>query len=558
MTPFEWSTIVVQALGWSLVHFVWQAALIGVVYAAARVMLPRGNPRYLAAMLALVALAVTPVWTAWREVAALTQTVDLGNMLVTAAATSPAHGYAPAVWLARLGAALPWLVFAWTVGVAFLGVRVVRQWSGLRTIVRAAEALPVWQDRASALGERLGLRRAVRVLASVRIATPTLVGWARPVVVMPLAMLARMPAEQVDLILAHELAHVRRFDHLANLFQVVVEILFFYHPVVHWISRDARNERELCCDTLALQASGGSRRDFVAALAGLEEFRAGHADLALAASGGVLVERAWFIAGAMPKRRTHAGLTVALFVLLAAAVVSTLAWRQNAEHERIDAVLAANAQVVWRQLLAATIVPPPVPAWRTNPATRPALAPLAFARETTLQPAASPAPVVPALTRMPAPSVANLVLASAPLDAVVGQMPAPVDTLPGPTATAAPRPVRSVAPAYPPQALLNGVQGQVEIEFSLDAAGVPQDLRVTRSAASGLFDAAALSALSHWRFAPPAAADRRYRQTFTFQLGGTLDGDAAAAQACLVRTGTHICRPVLEGATGIATPHLGH
>jgi len=184
-----------------------------------------------------------------------------------------------------------------------------------------------------------------------------------------------------------------------------------------------------------------------------------------------------------------------------------------------------------------------VPAWRTIPATRPALAPLAFARETTPQPAATPAPVVPALTRMPAPSVANLVLAPAPVDAAVGQMPATVDTLPGPATTAAPRPVRSVAPAYPPQALLNGVQGVL---------GGP------RWAAWGLSDAAARWALTHWRFAPPAATGSRYRQTFTFQLGGTLDGDASAAQACLVRTGTHICRPVLEGATGIATPHLGH
>jgi len=313
MTPFEWGAIVVQALGWSLVHFVWQAALIGVVYAAARVLLPRGNPRYLAAMLALVALAVTPVWTAWHEVAVLTQTVDVGNMLVTAAAASPAHGYAPTVWLARLGVALPWLVLVWTVGVAFLGIRVVRQWFGLRAIVRAAEALPVWQDRANALGERLGLRRAVRVLASVRIATPTLVGWARPVVVMPLAMLARMPAEQVDLILAHELAHVRRFDHLANLFQVVVETLFFYHPVVHWISRDARNERELCCDTLALQGSGGSRRDFVAAFAGLGEIsaRAARPGPCARGAGRGLVRVVGFCdrfdAGVAPERgtRTH-------------------------------------------------------------------------------------------------------------------------------------------------------------------------------------------------------------------------------------------------------------
>lgn len=553
MTPFELGTIAVQALGWSLVHFVWQAALVGGLYAAARALLPRGNPRYLAAMLALVALAVIPVWTAWREAAALTQTVDLGNVLVAAVAGAPATGSAPAVWLTRLGVALPWLVLAWIVGVAFLGIRVVRQWFGLRVIVRAAEALPVWQDRARSLGERLGLKRAVHVLASVRIATPTLVGWVRPVVVMPLAMLARMPAEQVDLILAHELAHLRRLDHLANLFQVVVETLLFYHPVVHWISRDARNERELCCDALALQVSGGSRRDFVAALAGLEEFRAGHADLVLAASGGVLVERAWFIAGATPEhRRPHAGLTVALFALLGAAIVSTLAWRQNAEHERIDAVLAANAQIVWRQLLATKAVP--APAWRTTPAVRPALAPLAFALEATPQ----PAPAAPALTRMPAPSVANLVLATAPLVAVVGPTRAPVDTRSSPALTAAPQPVRSVAPAYPPQALLNGVQGQVEIQFSLDATGVPRNLQVVRSADSGMFDAAALSALSRWRFTPPAEAGRRYRQTFTFQLGGTLDGDASAAQACLVRTGTHICRPVLEGATGIAAPRLSH
>ncbi|WHZ19313.1 MAG: hypothetical protein OJF55_001462 [Rhodanobacteraceae bacterium] len=557
MSPSELA-VVVQAIGWGLVHFVWQAALVGVLYAVARALLPRGNQRYVAAMLALVALAIIPACTAWHEVQSLAQPVELGNVWVTAATGASASATTPASvgWLAELSAALPWLVLGWAGGVVFLGMRVVRQWRGLRAIVRAAETLPVWQDRARRLGERLGLKRAVRVLASVRIATPTLVGWARPVVVMPLAMLARMPAEQVDLILAHELAHVRRFDHIANLFQVMVETLLFYHPVVHWISRDARNERELCCDALALQASGGRRRDFVAALAGLEEFRAGHADLALAASGGVLVERAWFIAGtAQPRPRPHFSLGVALLALLGVAVVSTLAWQQNVEHARIDAALAANAEAIARQWLATAAVPSP--AWRTVPAARPTLAPLAPARETAPQAAAMPASVVPA--RMPALSVANLVLTPAPLDAVVRPTPASVGTPPDSALAAAPRPLRSVAPAYPPQALLNGAQGQVEIQFSLDAAGVPQNLQVTRSTGSGLFDAAALSALSRWRFTPPAEAGRHYRQTFTFQLGGAVDGsDAAVAQPCLIRTGTHICRPVLDGAPGIGTPRLNH
>ena len=128
-----------------------------------------------------------------------------------------------------------------------------------------AEQLPEWQSGARKFADRLGLRQMVPVLASVRVATPTLVGWVKPAVVLPLAVLARMPPAQIDLVLAHELAHLKRLDHIANLFQVVLETLLLYHPVVHWISRDARNERELCCDTLALRVTGGERRDFVAA-----------------------------------------------------------------------------------------------------------------------------------------------------------------------------------------------------------------------------------------------------------------------------------------------------
>ena len=556
MTAYELAAILVQALGWSLVHFVWQAALVGVLYAATRALLPRGNPRYLAAMLALVAFAVMPAWTVWHEVEVLTQTVDLGDVVVASVdGPATAASAAPAGWLVSLGHALPWLVLVWAFGVMFLGVRVVRQWHGLRAIVRAAETLPVWQEQARRLGDRLGLRRAVRVLASVRIATPTLVGWVRPVVVMPLAMLARMPAEQVDLILAHELAHLRRLDHIANLFQVVLETLLFYHPVVHWISRDARNERELCCDALALRASGGRQRDFVAALAGLEEFRCDHADLALAASGGVLVERAWFITGAASARpHSRSGLMLPLFALLGAMVAAGVIWRQNVASERVSAVLADNAAVL-RNGLAAAIGQLSMPVLRNASAQRQKLAPVPLAALAPVDAAKSP--VVMASAGLPSLSIANLAMGSVHLDPIVRPSTAPVDVPPG-FAMAAPHAVHAVAPVYPSQALLNGVQGLVEIQFSLDAAGMPQNLEVTRSSAAGVFDAAALSALSHWRFTPPADAGRRYRQTFAFRLGGAEAGDASVAQACLVRTGTHICRPVSETEPAIRTSQSIH
>lgn len=552
MNPSEVAVVMVQALGWCLVHFVWQAVLVGALYAMARAVAPRGNPRYVVSMLALVALAVLPAYTVWYEVRMLLQPVDLGNLLVAGTGSTSATTVGAATgWQTMLRDALPWLVLAWACGVAVLGARMVRQWRGLRAIVRAAEALPAWQEQAHALGERLGLRRAARVLASVRIATPTLVGWVRPVVVMPLAMLARMPAEQVDLILAHELAHLRRFDHIANLFQVVLETLFFYHPVVHWIARDARNERELCCDALALQASGGSRRDFVAALAGLEEFRCDHAELVLAASGGVLVERAWFIAGAAPaRRRARPGLDMALCVLFGVAIVLAAAWQQESAHARIDAVLAVNASVL-RGELATGVERLPAPFLREPGVPRQKLVPVALvlgvAPESVAAPVASWMPV----ERIAHVAVADLAAMHPRLQPVAVHESVPV-------VAAMPQPLHTVAPVYPPQALLNGAQGQVEVLFSLSAAGLPRDLQVVRLAASGAFDAAALSALSRWRFAPQAETGRRYRQTFTFRLDTTTAADATTAPVCLVQTGTHICRPLSDATPGAGTLHNVH
>ncbi|HEX7348823.1 MAG TPA: M56 family metallopeptidase, partial [Rhodanobacteraceae bacterium] len=546
MNALGFSAVLVQALGWSLVQFVWQAAAVGLVYAALRMVLPRGNARYIAAMLALVALAAMPVVTVWHGLAqALAAPLELGPMVVVGGSAATASAPAMGTWHALLAAALPWIVLGWLLGVGVLGVRVWRQWHRLRAMLKAAQALPAWQARAREFAERLGLRRVVPVLASVRVATPTLVGWIRPAVVLPLAVLAQMPAAQIDLILAHELAHLRRCDHLANLFQVVLETLFFYHPVVHWISRDARNERELCCDALALRATGGTRRDFVAALAGLEDLRAGDVDLALAATGGVLVERAWFIAGTPPRgARWHLrGQQVAVVAVMALCGIGW-AWWQHAATQRATAALAAGNRAValrWAQPEFAT----PQPTWSPVLAfDAPRLHTVASAPATPSVPAkapiigAAPAPVrltiaAPVLRLMPLAPVATAAIAAPPSAA-----PAAVSS--------APQPLHTMRPVYPPAALLAGAEARVAVDFTLDARGVPQRLRVVGAGAGALaaaFGNAALQAMQRWRFAPPAVSGRRYRQVFTFQLAAAPAADAAAsARACMVETGTHICR----------------
>ncbi len=119
-------------------------------------------------------------------------------------------------------------------------------------------------------------------------------------------MVTGLPEAQLELILAHELAHIRRHDYLVNLLQTLVETIFFYHPAVWWLSRQIRNERENCCDDVAM-ATVGSRADYGRALLAIEELRATSPSLSLAAHGGSLLARIRRIAGCEPAPRLAGG-----------------------------------------------------------------------------------------------------------------------------------------------------------------------------------------------------------------------------------------------------------
>ena len=139
-------------------------------------------------------------------------------------------------------------------------------------------------------------------------------------VLLPLCVVTGLPAAQLELILAHELAHIRRHDYLVNLLQTLVETLFFYHPAVWWLSRQIRNERENCCDDVAM-AIAGSRADYGRALLAIEELRAASTALSLAASGGSLLARIRRIAGCEPVPRVVGGGSILGIVLVSLAIV---------------------------------------------------------------------------------------------------------------------------------------------------------------------------------------------------------------------------------------------
>ena len=356
---------VAHAIGRALLQFVWQGALIGGITALALTGLRRSaaDIRYVVATIGLSLMLTVPVVTAmqsWRAVERTDAGLEASTVSVTPAsaapdartaipataieldsfAGSPASDFAP-------GPVAPWmrmLVLTWLCGVTVLTLRLMSGWVWVQRMKSrgtspAAEPL---QKIAERLRRRLHIGRPVRFLQSTLVDVPTVIGWLKPVVLMPACALSALTPQQLEAIIAHELAHIRRHDYLVNLLQTLVETLLFYHPVVWWLSGRIRIERENCCDDLAVSLCGDPIT-YARALAGLEELRSG-AGLALAASGGSLLQRVRRLLGAP----THAGrgpgwlAGTAAVLLIAGIAAGAVSSDSSQVHPRSAATAAAS------------------------------------------------------------------------------------------------------------------------------------------------------------------------------------------------------------------------
>lgn len=311
-----------QALGWALLHFLWQGALVALLYASLRIILQRraANVRYAVACGALILMLASPIMTVLiirrginetrRAQTAATASTDVSASWkadattpeteaarTTAAQTTwtatpePAQTSAPEgfAWREKLAKAMPWLVSIWLAGVLLLSLRVLGGWVMAQRLKtwKTAPVTERWQQALENLAQRLKVSRPVRLCESIVAEVPTVVGWLRPVILVPVSAFTGLSPQQIEALLAHELAHIRRHDYLVNLLQTAIETLLFYHPAVWWVSRQIRTEREHCCDDLAVAACGNVLT-YARALAELEELRGHKAmpQLAVAADGG--------------------------------------------------------------------------------------------------------------------------------------------------------------------------------------------------------------------------------------------------------------------------------
>lgn len=292
---------IIKALGWALLHSLWQGIITAVILALVLLLLHRQSAaiRYTVSVIAMLVFIMATIVTFSEEYAA-----NAGSQLTVQKPVVYALGFPaevisteniriPSPTFLNTGTVtayfnrhLPLIVLVWAVGIAVLLLRFM---GGLAYIQHLktykTQNLPEhWQKRFIILCTKVNIQQPIRLAESALVKVPIAIGHLKPVILLPVGTMLGLPAEQVEAILAHELAHICRKDYLVNIFQCIVEILFFFHPAIWWISARIREEREHGCDDMALRLCEDSLT-FAKALANLENVNASTPALSLSITG---------------------------------------------------------------------------------------------------------------------------------------------------------------------------------------------------------------------------------------------------------------------------------
>lgn len=523
-----------HTLGWTLVHFIWQGACVGLIYGVLRHVLRFRSPatRYHLAMLTLAVMAFMPIVTLWHLLGTYTPaaTGESATSFATAVTIlDPVTAQAAGTQANLLGMVsellqrmVPWAVPFWLLGVMIMSLRVWRGWEHTRMLRRTAvlRVLPAWEASVDKLRDVLGIDKVVQIAVSAGVTVPSVIGWLKPIILIPPSVLTGLTPLQMELVLAHELAHIRRQDYLWNLLQLFVDTLLFYHPVVRWVSRHARMEREQCCDDIVVNLNGDAI-NYARALTELERLRTPRSSMVLGADGGQVIHRIHRLIG------------------IPAVDISPLSWAVP---------LLALSLLITGSLTKIPFQAPTIPYFHapttatpsaSTPATqaqdKPSLQPTHVAitnpRFASLHLVEQVTPFTPVTLTKP---LSSLQRAQSGLATVTqNKNPAPVRT--GGTI------LERHPPQYPQYALERDIEGSATVSFTLSASGEITHVRVIDVRGSQLFGQAAVNAMKQWKIAPVTLNGIPVEQSMTQEFDFRLNSPGTTVGTCRIPIGFHIC-----------------
>ncbi|QDP00006.1 M56 family metallopeptidase [Thalassotalea sp. PS06] len=292
MSP-DWLNIL-QQLSYTLGHFLWQGLVIALVLKISLVFIDKryAQLRYLSAVSALIACLIAPVYTFSQLIqsspgAMVGQSLPwVQDFVQSTQNIILSQGFTKTLQISHLFA------IGWLLIVSILLIKFAIEFSWAQAVRRQQVLAPTneLQQQFSRLVEQLKMTRRAQLLLSFHISSPMTLGFLKPVILLPAQLVTGLSKEQLELVLLHELVHIKRYDYAVNLAQALIELLLFFHPAVHWIGRQIRLERECICDQQVLKHKNDTL-SYARLMTDLADYHQSTSDLAIAANGGELTQR---------------------------------------------------------------------------------------------------------------------------------------------------------------------------------------------------------------------------------------------------------------------------
>lgn len=543
----------ISVLGGTLLHFLWQGTVIGVATAAALKAAAHSaaRTRYFICVTALLLCVVTPIVTALTLIGEPAAQLA-GNTVQTLSrqAVQVVHAMAGVTQLQPLDV-MKSVVGLWLIGMFIVTVYYAMQWRGVEQLKRSATHF-VDPEPLARIGREVLSRWSalanIPLMVSTLVSSPMVIGLWRPIIVFPAATVARMPAEHFELILLHEIAHVLRRDMWINALQVALEITFFFHPAVHWLSRRTRLERECACDDFVV-TTAGSAYQYGEALTALALTGPRPTALELSAVGGDLLPRLRYLSGECIEGDsfTRSPARFALIALLLYLALLLFTWQGPLfQADPFASTLApsiVSPRMQWefaeRAPLPITAVPADVPTPHESEATR-------AAKPRVVQPiesaqATAGAPLDPPLTPAVSAPLLEITPEAVRIEPQITQQTEPEPVHPDVKPASELQVTYAPLPEYPVRARLDRVEGVVTAVVQINPDGRTASLRISEAEPLGVFEGPVRRALMRWRYALPSSEGLTVSHRLHFTLSGvsstttTLCANSTASRACSAR-----------------------